>query len=91
MFTVPEMVNVVAKALGRSPRYPILVPGPLAWFGAAVSEIVFPVLGVAPPLNTDQLILLAEDNICDRSESARVFGMTFTGFECALAGYIRQV
>lgn len=67
------VLDEILAATGRG-RLKLHLPLPLARLQARLLEIVFPVLlRRAPPLNRDQLLMLAEDNVGDPEPAARVF------------------
>jgi uncharacterized protein YbjT (DUF2867 family) len=67
------VLDEILAATGRR-RLKLHLPLPLARLQARLLEIVFPVLlRRAPPLNRDQLLMLAEDNVGDPEPAARVF------------------
>jgi len=89
-YTLPEMVDIVAAALGHSPRRAIHVPLPIMSVVAAGMEFAFPLVGRAPEINTDQLIMLEEDNICDIREAEKIFGLSLAGFPGTARTYAKQ-
>ena len=73
-FSFTAVLDEILAATGRH-RPKVHIPLPLARFQAAVLEWVFPtLLRQAPPLNRDQLLMLAEDNIGDPEPAMRAFG-----------------
>ena len=58
--TVPELLDLVTRALGRRPRMKLHVPFGLVRAAAALLQNV-----PGFPVSTDQLIMLEEDNTCD--------------------------
>ncbi|MBI3192720.1 MAG: complex I NDUFA9 subunit family protein [Pedosphaera parvula] len=90
-YTIEAMVEVMARAMGRSPGRPMHIPLWLMNLQAAAMETIFPVLGQAPILNTDQLVMAQEDNVCDSSEAQTLFGTPFVDFEEAVRRYMSRV
>lgn len=88
-YSIAEMVEIVRKVMGRSRGRPLHLPYWFMFLQAAGMEIVFPLLGRAPIVNTDQLLMAREDNVCDSSEAQEVFGLTFADFEASVASYLR--
>ena len=61
------------------------LPVPLARFQARWMEAIYPtLLGKAPPLNRDQIQMLAEDNVADASATWDEFGFQPVGWEAGL-------
>lgn len=72
-FSFTAVLDEILAATGRH-RAKVHLPMPLARFQAAVLEWVFPtLLRQAPPLNRDQLLMLAEDNVGDPEPALRAF------------------
>ncbi len=68
------VLDEILAATGRR-RLKLHVPMALARFQAALLEWVLPtLLRQAPPLNRDQLLMLAEDNVADPRPAAYDFG-----------------
>jgi len=78
-----EMVEKLSKALGYS-RPSFTIPMGLMKFGASVLEKVLP----APPVTSDQLRLLEQDNICDPKSLEKNFGVVPATYEAALKEFI---
>jgi NADH dehydrogenase len=78
-----EMVEKLSKALGYS-RPAFTVPMGLMKFGASVLERVLP----SPPVTSDQLRLLEQDNICDPKSLEKNFGVIPVKYEDALKEFI---
>jgi NADH dehydrogenase len=82
-----ELLEQVMAAMGRR-RLLVRVPAPLACLQAATLEFLFPrLLGKAPPLNRDQLIMLGEDNTGDAAKADALFGLQHRKFRDGLAAY----
>ncbi len=78
-----EMVEKLSKVMGYS-RPAFTVPMGLMKFGASVLERVLP----APPVTSDQLRLLEQDNICDPRSLEKNFGIVPVKYEDALKEFI---
>ncbi|HWX20554.1 MAG TPA: complex I NDUFA9 subunit family protein [Candidatus Binatia bacterium] len=87
-FTLLEIVDQILAVMGRK-RLKVPVPLPLACFQAAFLEFLFPrLLGKAPPLNRDQLIMLEEGNVGDPQPAQQLFALEETPFREGLARYL---
>lgn len=65
------------------------LPVPLARFQALLMEAIYPtLLGKAPPLNRDQIQMLAEDNVADASATWKEFGFQPVGWESGLDRFL---
>ncbi len=78
-----EIVDNLAKAMGRS-KSSINIPMGLMKLGASLLEAVLP----APPVTSDQLRLLEQDNICDKEAVKKNFGFEPLKYEEALKLFI---
>jgi NADH dehydrogenase len=78
-----EMVEKLSKALGYS-RPAFTIPMGLMRFGASLMEKVLP----SPPVTSDQLRLLEQDNICDPKSLENNFGVIPVKYEDALKEFI---
>ncbi len=68
------VLDAILAATGRS-RWKLHLPLPLARLQARALEFAFPaLLGSAPPLNRDQILMLGEDNVGDAWTAAEMFG-----------------
>lgn len=73
-FTFIEVLDEILAATGRR-RLKLHLPYALARLQAGLLEAVFPtLLGQAPPLNRDQIVMLGEDNVGDPEPACRTFG-----------------
>jgi uncharacterized protein YbjT (DUF2867 family) len=81
--TYEEVTKAIAAALGV--RRPV-VHMPLSFMRtmARVAEAVLP----KPPVTTDQLIMLQEDNVCDMRDIREVFGIEPVKFREGLARFL---
>lgn len=78
--TLDGILDVLLAVLGRK-RMKLHLPRPLVQVQARLLEWVFPiVLGKAPPLNRDQVIMLQEGNIGDGSAADRLLGLRHPSF-----------
>lgn len=90
VLTFTEVVDAILQVTGRK-RWKIHVPMRLARFQAALFEFIFPkVLGKAPPLNRDQLIMLSEDNMGNPKPANELFGLKPGSFKEGIASYLEQ-
>jgi uncharacterized protein YbjT (DUF2867 family) len=83
--TYEEVTRAIAGAMGiRRPaiHVPMLFMRPMA----RVLETVLP----KPPLTTDQLIMLQEDNVCSMRDIREVFGIEPIKFQEGLKKFIRK-
>ncbi len=81
--TYEEVTKAIAAALGV--KRPV-VHMPLFFMRtmAKVAEAVLP----KPPVTTDQLVMLQEDNVCDMKDIREVFGIEPVGFREGLARFL---
>jgi NADH dehydrogenase len=81
--TYTEVTRAIADALGvRRPmvHVPMFFIGPMA----KVAETFLS----KPPVTTDQLIMLQEDNVCDRNDIVETFGIEPVKFREGLAKFL---
>lgn len=81
--TFDEIIDTICKVLGRRRlkcHIPIFLMRPVA----AIAEAVLP----RPPITRDQLLMLEEDNTTEEKALEFVFGITPTGFEEGMKGYL---
>ncbi|MDP6116238.1 MAG: complex I NDUFA9 subunit family protein [Planctomycetota bacterium] len=91
-YTLEEIVKQVAAAMGVKPRRGIHFPMWMMYLIATVMEILCPLCcGKKPALNTDQLIMMQEDNVCDSSEAEAVFGIKLTEMSETLNRYVEKI
>jgi NADH dehydrogenase len=89
-FTLPELLNEILAVLGRK-RWKLQVPPGLARCQAAMLEFIFPrLLGKAPPLNRDQLLMLQEDNVGDSGPATKMFGLRQRGFREGIGRFLKR-
>jgi NADH dehydrogenase len=85
-----EILDSIFEAMGRR-RLKLRVPALLARTQAALLELVWPgLLGRAPPLNRDQLIMLDEDNRGDPTPANTLFNLAQTPFREGISRYLRH-
>jgi len=72
-------------------RLKLQVPPGLARCQAVFLEFVFRrLLGKAPPLNRDQLIMLEEDNVGNPQPANELFGLVPTSLREGIARYLNR-
>ncbi len=82
--TLPEIIDAILAAMRRK-RLKVHLPAFLARRQAAFLEFVCPrLLGKAPPLNRDQLIMLEEDNVGNPQPANVLFGLQHAPFQEAI-------
>ena len=87
--TLPQILDEIMAATGRK-RWKVYIPMALARCQAALLELFYgQILKQAPPLNRDQLLMLQEDNVGDRSKAEDLFGLTQTPFQEGIRSYLR--
>ncbi|MEW6200792.1 MAG: complex I NDUFA9 subunit family protein, partial [bacterium] len=82
-YTFIELLNEIGKHLCRN-RAKIHIPIPVMALAAGIMERVLP----NPPITTDQLIMLQEDNVCDVSPVLETFKITLTPLHEGMAEYM---
>lgn len=88
-FTLLELLREILVVTG-SHRWIVRLPLGVARLQAALLEFVFPrLLGQAPPLNRDQLIMLEEDNVGDPRPAMELFGFRPVPFAEGIAKYLK--
>ena len=87
-FTLARMVDEILAVLRRR-RIMLHVPKVVATAQAAVLEWLYTnLLGQAPPLNRDQLVMLQEDNVGDGMPANKRFGLRHQPFREGIAKYL---
>lgn len=87
--TLAGMLDVIQAVLHRK-RWKARIPSGLANCQAALLEWVYGrLLGKAPPLNREQLIMLREDNIGNPQPANELFGLAPMAFRDGIARYLR--
>lgn len=85
-----EVLDAILQVTGRR-RWKVHVPIGLARLQAALLEFIFPkVLGKAPPLNRDQIVMLGEDNAGNPKPAIELFGLRPVGFKESIARYLKR-
>ncbi len=87
--TFPEILDQIFVVTNRK-RLKLQIPLPFAQLQAAVLEFGFShLLGKAPPLNRDQLIMLEEGNVGNAAPATELFKLEQVGFREGI-GYLRK-
>ncbi|MCC7494965.1 MAG: complex I NDUFA9 subunit family protein [Fimbriimonadaceae bacterium] len=84
--TFAEFVRELARVSGSRlphPPLPMRLAEAQAWVFDALKKPLYR-LGLEPPLSTDQLLMLAEDNVCDVARVQRDFGLALTDLTTGL-------
>lgn len=90
VFTLEQILDLIQEVTARR-RIKLHLPLWLARCQAAFLELAFPrLLGQAPPLNRDQLIMLQEDNVGDPRPAMELFGLKPTSFREEIARYLAK-
>jgi NADH dehydrogenase len=88
--TLSDIVERIQAVLGKR-RLKFHVPLSLARCQAACMEFVFPhLLGKAPPLNCDQLLMLQEDNTGNPQPANELFGLKPVPLREGVARYLNH-
>jgi NADH dehydrogenase len=88
VLTFTEVLDEILTVIGRK-RWKAHLPPGLARCQAAVLEFIFPkLLGKAPPLNRDQLLMLSEDNVGNPQPANELFGLRPVPFREGIANYL---
>lgn len=82
--TFDDVIEKIARALGRKPPAKVHMPMPLMRVGAGLAETVLP----TPPITRDQLLMLEEDNVTDNNALTGVFHIEPTGFVEGMKTYL---
>jgi uncharacterized protein YbjT (DUF2867 family) len=84
-FTLEQIIEMILAVSGRK-RLKLHVPLGLARLQAGLLEFVFPwLLGKAPPLNRDQLLMLQEDNTGNATTAMDLFRLKMPPFREGMA------
>jgi NADH dehydrogenase len=79
VFSLNEIIQLILKAINRK-RIVVHLPEFLAFWVARSFEIIFPrIFSKPPPLNTDQLLMLAEDNTGDPTPANNILRLIQPG------------
>jgi uncharacterized protein YbjT (DUF2867 family) len=85
-----QVLDTILEVTGRR-RLKLHLPMPLARVQAAGLEIIFPrILGKAPPMNRDQLIMLQEDNVGEPGPANALFGLQPISFREGITRYLSR-
>jgi uncharacterized protein YbjT (DUF2867 family) len=85
-----QILDAILRVTGRD-RLKLHIPMRLARFQARALEFIFPqIFGEPPPLNRDQLIMLAEDNTGDPAPANELFTLKPVPFEDGIARYLNR-
>jgi uncharacterized protein YbjT (DUF2867 family) len=88
--TLSEMVDCIQRVLHRR-RWKLRVPSWLSQSQAALLEFIYPrMLGRAPPLNRDQLVMLRENNPGDPRPANTLLGLRAVALEEGISSYLRK-
>ena len=88
VLTFTELLDQILTVTGRK-RWKAHIPLRLARLQAALLEFIFPnLLGKAPPLNRDQLIMLSEDNVGNPQPANDLFRLRPISFREGIASYL---
>jgi NADH dehydrogenase len=82
-FTFNEIIDMIAKATGKR-RVKVHLPMPLMRPCAVLAEKLLS----TPPITSDQLLMLEEDNVTGVNALTEVFGIIPTGFEEGMRRYL---
>jgi NADH dehydrogenase len=83
--SLDQLLGRVAESLGR--KKPIVeVPMPLVRFGTTLLEALLP----NPPVTTEQLTMLEEDNTCEMDEVLRAFDLEYVSLDQSIARSLRR-
>jgi uncharacterized protein YbjT (DUF2867 family) len=84
-----NILEEILRVTGRK-RLKVHLPVGLARAQAAMLESVFPrLLGRAPPLNRDQIIMLDEDNVGNAQPANELFGLKPIPFREGISAYLK--
>ena len=89
-FTLPQIVDEVLAASSQR-CLKLRVPAPVARLQAPLLELFYSrVLGKAPPLNRDQLLMLEEANVGDPGPADQVFSLKHGSFRDGIRSYLAK-
>jgi len=90
VLTLAQIVDQILAVTERR-RRKMRIPLSIARVQAAFLEFVYPkLLGKAPPLNRDQLLMLQEDNVGDARTADELFGLRHETFILGIARYLKR-
>ena len=85
-----EIIDQILEVAGHN-RLKLHIPVSLARLKAGILEWIFPkVLGRAPPLNRDQILMLQEGNVGDNSKATELFGLPSIRFRDGINKYLAK-
>ncbi len=86
-----EIIDEILEVMRRR-RLKLHIPITLARMQARFLEFTYAptILGKAPPLNRDQIIMLQEDNLGDEKPAAELFKLQATSFREGISSYAKQ-
>ncbi|HYG24736.1 MAG TPA: complex I NDUFA9 subunit family protein [Verrucomicrobiae bacterium] len=87
ILTLEEVIDCILQVTRRR-RLKIGMPLSLMRMQARLLEILFNLLGKAPPLNRDQLLMLQEDNVGNAQPAMDQFGLEFPPFAEGIRRYL---
>jgi uncharacterized protein YbjT (DUF2867 family) len=88
--TLPQVVDEVLAASGQR-CLKLRIPAPVARLQATLLEFFYSrVLGKAPPLSRDQLLMLEEDNVGDPAPADQVFSLKHGTFREGIRSYLAK-
>jgi NADH dehydrogenase len=88
VFTLAEVIDQILAVMRRT-RLKVPIPVAVARPQARFLEFLFPkILGKAPPLNRDQLIMLQEDNVGNAQPANELFVLEPVPFRDRIARYL---
>lgn len=89
VLSLREIVETILQVTRRR-RLMLPLPFAIAQIQAALAEFFFArVLGKAPPLNRDQVLMLQEDNAGDARAANELFGLKHKPFAAGIARYLK--
>jgi NADH dehydrogenase len=90
VFSFRELMELVLKQIGRS-RFLLPLPWPLARLIGIGGDIAASLLPFAPPLTSDQVELLKNDNVCDEElPGLAALGVRPTAVEAVIPSYLHR-
>lgn len=90
VLTLRQIVDTILTVTHRR-RLKLPLPFAVARVQAALAEFFFArVLGKAPPLNRDQLVMLRENNVGEGREANELFGLRHEPFATGIARYLKR-
>jgi len=87
-FTLRQIVELILHVTRRR-RLKLSMPFPVARMQGRLLESLFALIGKAPPLNCDQVLMLQEDNVGDATTAASLFRLEMPSFSDGIATYLK--